>query len=59
MKVELEPGVWLSDGEGDPPRTTDKENAKEFRSMSAAHAAIKEAREYRPFKAALVEDDFF
>ena len=30
LKVELEHGVWLAEGEGDPPRTLDENNAREF-----------------------------
>lgn len=30
MIVELEDGVYLADGNGDPPRTLIKENAKQF-----------------------------
>jgi hypothetical protein len=33
MKVQLEPGVWLADGEGDPARTLDENNAAEFKTM--------------------------
>lgn len=54
MKVELEPGVWLADGEGDPARTLDESKAKVFKTIKEAGAALTEAREYRPFpKAAL------
>lgn len=47
--VELERGVWLADGEGDPPRTLVKENAKPFKTARAALTAIDRARTYRPF----------
>ena len=57
MKVELEPGVWLADGEGDPPRTLMQENAKEFETMGEAIKAIAEARKYRPFPMAVIVRD--
>jgi hypothetical protein len=59
MKVQLEEGVWLADGEGDPPRTLVKDNAKEFESMSEAVQALCNAREYRQFKDAQIQDEFF
>lgn len=49
MLIELEPGVYLADGEGDPPRTMKKENAKRFRTLSILRKSLKTAREYRPF----------
>lgn len=58
MIVELEKGVWLADGEGDPPRTLVKENAKEF-DMDEALKALAEARKFRPFKKAEIIDEFF
>ncbi len=54
MKVKLENGVWLTDGQGDPPRTLVEGSAKEFATMSEAIAALKEAREFRPFKKAQI-----
>jgi hypothetical protein len=54
MIVELEPGVWLCDGEGDPPRTTIKNNAKKFPNVKEAVSALIAARKYRPFKNALL-----
>ena len=59
MKVELEKGVWLADGTGDPPRTLVKESAKEFDNINDALAALAEAREFRPFKNAAIEEDMF
>jgi hypothetical protein len=47
--VVLEPGVFLADGKGDPPRTCDLKNAKVFPSITAARSALFEAREFRPF----------
>jgi len=59
MKVELEKLVWLTDGEGDPPRTIVEANATEYESMSDALTALTKARRYRPFdKAEIVEDAF-
>lgn len=58
MKIELEAGVWLTEGEGDPPRTLDKRRAKDFETLTEAHAALKEARKFRPFKGAIIIDDF-
>ena len=58
MKVELEPGVWLADGDGDPPRTLVERNAKEFPTEHAAYAALNEARVYRAFPDAMIVDDF-
>ena len=58
MKVLLEPGVWLADGEGDPARTTKEENAKEFETSIEAFAALTEARKYRPFHDAELTEDF-
>ena len=53
--VELEQGVWLADGEGDPTRTLDEKNAKKFNSLPKAHRALTEARKYRPFEGAKIE----
>ena len=50
MIVQLEPGVWLADGDGDPPRTLRKENAKEFNGTPDAAKALAEARRYQPFE---------
>ena len=47
--VNLEPGVWLTKGEGDPPRTLSSYNAVHFISRRAAEKALKKAREFRPF----------
>jgi len=48
--VQLERNVWIAEGEGDPPRTCDAQNAKGFASLSEAALALKEARKYRPFE---------
>ena len=58
MKVLLEDGVWLTDGEGDPPRTTIEEKAKEFDSTKHALSALADARKYRPFRDAQLTEDF-
>ena len=47
--VELEKGVWLAEGNGDPPRTLKKENAKQFKQKNWAKRGLKIARKYRPF----------
>lgn len=52
--VELEPGVWIADIEGDPGRTLRKENAKQFLSPKSARRGITNARRYRAFTAAIV-----
>lgn len=46
FKVELEPGVWLADGEGDPARTLDESKAKAFKTIKEAGAALTEARKW-------------
>lgn len=52
--VVLEPGVFLADGEGDPPRVCDVRNAKVFRSPEEAICAVKKARENRAFQNAQI-----
>jgi hypothetical protein len=53
--VELEPGVFLANAEGDPGRTLDAANAKVFDSHPrACIALLVDARKYRPFLAARV-----
>lgn len=59
MKVQLEKGVWLADGDGDPSRTLVEENAKEFNSNDKAIRALSKARKYRSFKNAVIQGDFF
>ena len=54
MKVLLEEGVWLAEGEGDPPRTLLEANAREFRNITEACRALTEARKMRPFKNAQI-----
>jgi hypothetical protein len=52
--VELEPGVWIADGDGDPPRTLARANAKRFESKWLAQEALRVARRRRPFLGASV-----
>ncbi len=59
MKVQLETGVWLADGDGDPSRTLIEENAKEFDSKKEALIALTKARKYSPFKNAVLQEDLF
>ena len=47
--VRLEDGVWLADGDGDPPRTLVRDNARVFDSVFEASWAIGMARAMRPF----------
>ena len=54
MKIELEPGVWLADGDGDPARTLNEQEAKDFPTLWDACHALTCARKYRPFKDAVV-----
>ena len=56
LVIRLEEGVWLADGEGDPPRTLKKENAKVFNSNADAKNALHAAREFRMFWHALFEE---
>ena len=52
--VELEPGVWLTEGDGDPPRTKNKSAAHRYPDRSPACGALLRARLYRPFKNAIL-----
>ena len=52
--VELEPGVWISRIQGDPGRTLKIENAEKYAFRDHAIAALRRAREYRPFTDAAV-----
>lgn len=53
--VQLEQGVWLASGEGDPARTLIKGNARVYGSGPAAKGALTRARKYRDFKNAKIE----
>ena len=55
LVIRLEEGVWLASGDGDPPRTLQKENAKVFNSTANAKKALHAAREFRMFWHALFE----
>jgi len=52
--IELEKGVYLDDGDGDPPRTCVREYCRRFDTLAAAHEALKDARRYREFRDALI-----
>ena len=43
--IELEKGLWLADGEGDPPRTLRSENARRFPSALMANDMLKDVKE--------------
>ena len=57
LTVELEPGVWLADGEGDPPRTLTKENARQFVTRFTAMKALDRALSYRMFRQWRIHDE--
>lgn len=52
--VELEPGVWIAPGKGDPSRTTDKANAEIFETWKEGLRQLGFARHWRPFRRARV-----
>lgn len=54
--VEIEKGVWLANGDGDPCRTLKKKSAKIFGNIPLAMLAIEAARTFRPFKDAIITD---
>ena len=43
--IELEKGVWLADGEGDPPRTLRAENARRFPNVFMANDMLEDVKE--------------
>jgi len=47
--VELSPGVWTADWNGDPGRTLVFGSAKYYQTEKAASKDLKRCREYRPF----------
>ena len=56
--VELDPGVYLASGAGDPSRTLLKDNAKRFCSYAKATSGLLKARRYRDFiSARIIECD--
>jgi len=54
--VQLEEGVWLADGEGDPCRTNVKDNAKRFKAFKTAKWALSAARAFRRFESARIQE---
>ena len=52
--VCLDDGCWLAEGDGDPPRTMVRENARRFATFRKAVLALQDARKYRPFRRAEV-----
>ncbi len=52
--VELEDGVWLAAGLGDPGRTLRVKNARRYTSEKGAAVALGMARKWRPFARARV-----
>lgn len=52
--IELETGVWLTKGDGDPSRTLEESSATVFTSLKSAQRALKNARKFRPFKFAKI-----
>ena len=53
--VKLEDGVWLADGDGDPPRTIVRDSAKRFDTFEDAAMALGAAKRIRPFRNAEIE----
>ena len=53
--VELECGVWLANGQGDPARTCDKSHAARFTLKQQAMRAMNAAKSFRPFFNATLE----
>ncbi len=50
--LELEKGVWLAPWEGNPGRTTNKEDATIFAKVEKAMMALVIVKTIRPFKKA-------
>ena len=59
MKILLEPGVWLAEGEDEdgPPRSLEEANAREFASLHEAMIALVDARRFKPFKNAQIVEE--
>ena len=53
--VELERGVYLADGDGDPPITLDVRHARIFNTYSSAFSGLVYARSFRTFEDASVK----
>ena len=56
--VELEEGVWLDTGDGDPSRTLRQEKAARFDTTTDAVKAVMAARKFRPFKEATIHNEW-
>jgi hypothetical protein len=57
--VKIEYGVYLTDGDGDPPRTLQIENAKKFVNRGDAYIALGKAiknNPHRTFVTSIVEE---
>ena len=52
--VELEKKVWIAPISGDPGRTVVLRNARQYKTMPAAKAALTRARKYRLFQNAKI-----
>lgn len=52
--VEIQKDCWLANWNGDPGRTLLLENAKRFKTYSAAEKALDKAREYRKLEFAKI-----
>lgn len=52
--IQLEEGVFLANGEGDPSRTLNIENALRIKKIAKARNLLKNARDHRPFKDAII-----
>ena len=53
--IELEKGVWLAPWQGDPGRTLNIKNAKQYKRKNMARHGLKMARKYRPFANAKIK----
>ena len=52
--VELEPGMWLANWDGDPGRTLEANHAKRFPTQEEALLALQNARAFREFPRAVI-----
>jgi len=52
--IELEPGVWLARGQGDPCRTLVRAKARKYGRWQDAKTGLTWACKYRPFKNAQI-----
>lgn len=53
--VLLDDGCWLADGDGDPPRTLVRSNARRFTTRLKAGRGLHAARKYHAFRRAEVQ----